>query len=386
MENILFCLSIKHILSLNTRHCKLITVENTYDLLSKNVNLFIISNEMQFLNAREALHYFDCKNNIFLFLEFPNTHDTLALQKHKETLHFCQLVCVNFSDTHTKNDIEVIEYFQKYNYSNIFIGYFSFKIQLYLANLSFRTLTMFDDGTYTIALHNELCKKSKKNTPSMMQTANYRHEKNIISRFMYKKNILKKKYILRLKGINTILKAHKLNFFSIYHLASCSDETITFNKYTFLNNYNNTNSKVKSRENFIYFLGQPLHKSLSMSVLEYEKLLREVIHYYAQKNISIKYIKHRSENKYFGNMIKELENDNFSIVSTDKAFELFLLEENILPLGVASFFSSAIFTTNILFPSLTIEAFRIKNIKSHRDDIAVIYRMLEKIGIKIIET
>jgi len=340
---------------------------------------------MQLLNAEEAKYHYVSQNSLFVFLEFKHERDILALNKYKDALECNQLVVVKFTNIkYIDQDIELIQYLRKYTYENVFIGYFSTRIRQYLANLDYLNMILIDDGTYTLALHNELYRGIDNKELSMLKTFKLRNKKNIISKIIYYKNYFLQKYAFLKSGLIFELTNYQLNFFTIYNLEQYFDERITKNTYSVLHKKYSNNKKITQKEKFVYFLGQTLHKSLGLPADSYKTYLLKVIDYYKNKNIKIKYISHRSESDEYQKIIYSLKSDYFYILNIHKSFELYLLEEPFIPFCVASFYSSALFTSKYLYPSLVVESFVLEVQSKNREDITLIYKALEKENIRLI--
>ena len=353
----------------------------------KKKNLFIINNEIQLLNAKEAKHYYKSENSIFVFLESSHTKDIEALTAYKRNLDCHQLVIVNYNNSgrYINQDIALIKHLKQYDFTNIFIGYFSLRIRQYLSNFIYSSIILIDDGTYTLALHYELYSGFKKRTPSMLKTSSLRKKKNVMHFISYYKNQYLRKFAFYQSGLNHTLSHYQLNFFTIYNLTQYCDEVIIKNNYTLLHMKYPNNKKMVKKDSFVYFLGQPLHKSLGLSASDYKSYLIKVIHYYKNKNIKIKYIPHRSENFDYQDVTLSLVSDYFSIMQLNKPFELYLLEEPLLPPRVASFYSSALFTSKHIYSSLVVDSFMLKFDMSYREDIALIYKAIQKENIALIK-
>lgn len=348
---------------------------------TSNKNLFIISNEMQLLNAKEAQYYYKSQNTIFVFLEFPYKQDTLRLYQYKENLDCELLITVKFDGIYLFQDIQLIKYLQNYIYDNVYVGYFSERIRYYIANINYQRLILVDDGTYVVALHNELHKGISKHTPSMLKTLHRRKRNNSVYLIMDSVVERIKQMIFAINGLRYDLKYFNIIFFTIYNLKLYKNEIIIKNNFNLLKKlYNN----ITYNKNIIYFLGQPLNKSMSFTSQEYIGLLKKIIVYYKKRNIKIYYIPHRSESLEYKTHLNLLISNYFVIKYIDKPFELYLLEETEMPFGVASFFSSALFTSKMIDNSLDITSFLVSKKQNLREDILSIYKLLEEDNVQTI--
>ena len=364
----------------------MIKIDQKKDFSKNKKNLFIVTNEIQLINANEARHHYKSENSIFLFLEMGHNKDTKALNKYKEKLDCDQLIVINLEDQMIGigQHIKLIKYLKQYVYDKIFIGYFSAKMRQYICNLSYENIFLIDDGTYTIVLHDELYNNRRKDTPSMLKTAKLRYSKSIIYKFGYYIYNELLRLIFSIFGLKNDLIDYHISFFTIYNLIQYNNEKIIKNKYALLREKHQTSQKSFNNDKTVYFLGQSLHKTLGITATEYRSYLNSIIQYYKEKNIKIKYIPHRSENSFYKEVGLLLESEYFSMVNIDKPFELYILQKDILPYRVASFFSSALFTTKSIYPSVDIDSFIINFDKNKRRDIVLVYETLQKEGIHLI--
>jgi len=191
--------------------------------------------------------------------------------------------------------------------------------------------------------------------------------------------------VFKLNGLNNDMDKYYINFFTIYNLPLYKNERIVVNKYTLLQSKLNKFKKISTIENIVYFLGQPLNKVLDIDFDKYIAYLKIVIDYYAEENVSLYYVPHKSE-RYSSKKIEEkLSSKNFRILIIDKPFELYILDREVKPYRIASFFSSGLLSLKVMYPSLNIDSFVIPYDKEVREDITAIYKVIKRSKIVLVD-
>lgn len=335
---------------------------------------------MQMINALEAQHHFESVNNVFVFLQSGYSNGTHPLDKYKKIIDCHQLISVNYDESsiHIIEHIKLIRHLTQYSFDNIFLGYFSPRMRRYICNVAYNNIYLIDDGTYTIVLHDQIYNTNKRIMPSMLETAQLRNSQDCVHRFKQHLYNLSIASVFKLIGLKNDLENYRVNFFSSFNLAQYQNETIIKNNYTLLHTHYNTDKKPIQNDNTVCFLGQALHKTLNLPATKYKIYLEAIIEFYKEHDLKINYIPHRERNSEYSSVEKSLESEYFCLKPINKAFELSLLERETLPQRIASFYSSALFTTKNIFPSLSIDAFIIDFDNATRGDIDIIYKALEK--------
>jgi len=340
-------------------------------------NLFIISSNLQFINAMEAVEYFKLDNIIFLFInisieEIIINFYTSIFNNIKYNFYFYKKGLL--SDV---NNIKIINNLKKYNYNYIFLGYFSHQNRLISCNLLYKNLFLIDDGTYTIILHKELFFKEFFGT-SMLITNKYRNKQKLYNFIFF----IKKLFYISF-NLKNDFKSYELNFFTIYNLKKTKNEKIIYNNFFYLKN-KISEKKYSYDKHKVFFLGQALYNILDVSTDDYIFYIKKIIYLYKKSNISIIYIPHYREDNEVLIKLSKFKSDYFEIKKIDIPIELYLINSSILPFKIASFFSSALFSIKILYPSISIESFIIENNRvKERLDIIEIYNRINDKKIKL---
>ncbi len=301
-------------------------------------NLFFITSPLQLINAIEAREHFKTRNNLLvvIFTEYDskNRHQINNLvneQEWDEVIRF-DLRGKDSKTTFFKQ-IRLVKLLQKQHYDYVFCGNLSSIGKMIIASIQKNTVYLLDDGAVTI---NHYLNSSGK------------HKSN-------KKLSLTKKirqWRFNLFGLKT-LPTDTLNLFTSYRFTPHGNEKIIPNdlkyfKQTFLSH--------TIPDETVYFLGQPLADIKLVSNETYLEYIRKIIDFYQCKII---YIPHRAEIVHEN--LLQLKNENFIVHEIHQPIELEFIASNQYPLRICSFFSSALFTLNILYPKSEIISFVIES-------------------------
>jgi hypothetical protein len=235
-------------------------------------------------------------------------------------------------------------------------GYYTNEIVLHFCSkIKYLEFILVDDGTMTISTNQTRLSEFK-----------YKFKNTLINNGRIKPDFkLFFKYVIGLKdtGISQI------TFFTVYDLHQNKFDNYEYNNYSLLKK----NVSKKNKNDKIYFLGSPLSESLpsAIDVVNFELIIKKVILLYGAENIV--YFAHRNETLQVINKLKLIYGFNIKLLKVP--FEYFLVNEEIMPYKIVSFFSSALFNLSIILPeSILIESivipedklldnFNLKNIK-----------------------
>lgn len=303
-------------------------------------NLFFITSPLQLINATEAREYFKTENNLLvvIFTEHDSKNrnqisNLINEQEWDKVIRF-DLRGRNSKTTFFKQ-IRLVKMLQKQHYHYVFCGNLSSIGKMILASIQKDKVYLLDDGAVTINHYLNTLEQ---------------HKKNI--KYPLKKKI--RHWRFNLFGLKTI-PTDTLNLFTSYQFTPRGEEEIAHNdlkyfKQTFL-------SRTVTDET-VYFLGQPLVDIKLLSDTTYINYIQKIIRFYQRKII---YIPHRAES--ISEELKSLQNENFIIHEINQPIELEFISSNRYPKYLCSFYSSALFTLNILYPESEIIAFIIESDK-----------------------
>jgi len=328
-------------------------------------NLYIVSSPFQTLCATEAKFHFQTKNNILLIVNYSkDSHDNIhQIQNIVQLSSWDEIIIIGESSKESKYKEYMKNIFtlKKYKYEFIFVGHFGQFQSILLANLVYKNLYVIDDGVITLELH-----------------------KKELNPFVKKKRekFLKRVKFLRYKifALRLNFDKKKINYFTMFALQAYYGEKIVHNNFIFMKQLLQDKQRDKS---FIYFLGQPLFPSL-IKEDDYIEALANVKRFFQEKHIKVIYIPHRRESHL--ESIASLEDDFFTIEKFSDIIEAELLKKDVLPMGIYSFLSTALFSLSSIYDTLEIAAFEleIEKFLTKKEAIVNVYKTLEDNNISII--
>jgi len=363
-----------------------LSVRDKNKLTKQNKNIFFVSTALHLFNAIEAQHHFKTTNNILVLLFFGDkSQDETHIQTYLEYFPYDKLITFNVGNARRYHalTVELLNLINKYTYEDLFVGYFSANLRRIVCNIPSKKLFLYDDGTYSIALHNELYNpKGISNTSQLITRYSEKKRKTKFKQFKFLLYDYYREVYFRLHGYGNDFKQIKLDFFTIFHLTSYAKEKIVNHQFKRIQNIFQLSNKTSStqEEKNIYFLGQPLDKALNISNDQYISYIIEIASHYKNNQIHFIYVPHRSENP---SIVSNLALEKFEVLVPNIPFEIYLLENNIDITYLASFFSSALFTLKVLFPQIKVESFKIPFNHEKRNDIEAIYDTIRKENIAI---
>jgi hypothetical protein len=295
-------------------------------------NLFIARTPMQILNAFEATHHFKTQRNILVIIHNRLNNNEEQIKKIIDIFNlnhiFTEIIEIeNRGKSKFKQAKELIKTLQNLSYDYVFLGSYGSVGRLLLANIKYQKSYLIDDGTATIVAHKAIMKKRGK-TPLGFKE-------------------------LRALFFGLKIKLSKpISFFTIFHLEAIDDEIIV--KHTF-EHVKKQFSQEAARSEAIYLLGQSITQYDMISEAKYIDYIKQIVEYYPDEKII--YVPHRAE--VHNKELNLLVNKNFSILPSTMPIELYFLINKINPKHVISFFTSALYTLNVLFSQSKVESFSI---------------------------
>ena len=315
-------------------------------------HLFIVRTPMQIVSALEAMHHFQTANNTLVILHNRNKSNPKQIQKVIEifNLHVIFDEIIEVPVLHQSKffrSVELINTLKKRRYEKLFLGLYDSMGKLFLANLLYSHAYLIDDGTATIVAH-----------------------RNMYNRLNSRAIGLKE-----LRALFFGLHIHSessLDFFTMFQLKAQANETIITHRFEYLKEFF---SQQYHRDNTLYLLGQNITDVPILSKESYLCYIQQIVERYAEREII--YIPHRSETLH--HELYELQNRHFTIAESTMPIELYFLINRIYPTHIVSFFTSALYTLNILFDKSRLESFMIphEDIQSRHDNVRECQRFLE---------
>lgn len=296
-------------------------------------NIFIVHTPFQLINALEAKEHFKTQHNVLLvlFTEFDSLNkkqiiDLINEKDWNEVISY-DLKKNKNSKSSFFQQIRLIKKLRQYPHQYMFLGGLTTLNKLLLANLTKKEVFLIDDGAVTINHHQiEL-------------------NPNVSEKIKLKKRIRQLRF--NIFGIKTVVE-DTINLFTCFKLTAHHHEKIIYNNFNYLKQCYFTDMHLDDK---IYFLGQPLIQSKLMSEETFILLMKKVINYFDKPII---YIPHRTE--IISDTFRKLENSHFIFQVSTGPIELVFLQQKIYPHTVASFFSTALHTLNIIYEKSDINA------------------------------
>ncbi len=319
-------------------------------------DLFIVRTPMQIVSAIEAMHYFHSSNNTLVIIYNKKKNNFKQIQKIIDIFHLATLFknIIEVKSTQPSKfllTLKLIRKFKKHSYNKLFIGLYDSMGKLFLANLSYQQAYLIDDGTATIVAHQH------------------------IVRTMHSQTVGSKELRALFFGLHTQHRT-PLHFFTLFHLTPYSDETIITHRFEYLKQ---RFTQQYHHSTTIYLLGQNLTDVAIVSAEKYLCYIQQILKHYPDRNIV--YIPHRLETLH--PELYALQHSKFTVMHNTMPIELYFLTNRIYPNHIISFFTSALYTLNILFDEATIESFSIasEDIEHHHDSVTQCQKFLEETSV-----
>ncbi len=319
-------------------------------------HLFIVRTPMQIVSALEAMHHFQTSNNTLVILHNPKKSNPQQIQKVIEifNLHVIFDEIIEVTAHHQSKffrSLELIGTLKHRRYEKLFLGLYDSIGKLFLANMLYSHAYLIDDGTATIVAHR-----------------NMRNRLN--SRAVGFKELRALFFGLRIHSETP------LDFFTMFKLQQNADETIITHRFEYLKKFF---SQQYRQDNTLYLLGQNITDVPILSKEKYLCYIKQIVERYADREII--YIPHRSETVH--HELYELQNRHVTIAESTMPIELYFLMNRIYPTHIVYFFTSALYTLNILFEKSRLESFVIPDddIQSRHENVRECQRFLESTSV-----
>lgn len=326
---------------------------------NKMRNLFIVRTPLQLINALEAKHHFKTSNNLLIVIYSTNQTDKIQMNKLLKENDWDEIIKLNRKGKKSIfwEYIKIIKEVKKETIDNLFVVFFNGVQRLFISNINAQKIYLIDDGVASFTIQKKL--------PKLML------EKKWINELRYK-----------LVGLKTNITKFP-NFFTAYNLMPYPNQEIIKNNYDYL--ISSFLSKTTEDTQHIYLLGQTLIKPNIVSQNYYLKILKAIKSHFNQQTII--YIPHRDEQPSDLEAIKALEDSHFILETSKGAIETEFLENGIYPNHIVSFFTSALFNLEKIFPKSEIFAVKIDSqyLKERKEAVEHCYTELKtKSSIKIL--
>jgi hypothetical protein len=231
------------------------------------------------------------------------------------------------------------------SFSKVLIGeYRSWYHRVYLNSLSPDECYLLDDGNITI----EIQRRWLPNGDYPYTTLGVR---GMVKQLVQSGMLL----ILGLKGFEV---RNDINLFTCFDLeAHCPEQIIVRHEFAYLKQ---NCSKRETRRDEVYFIGGKLSEASIISFDVEVELLGKIAKYYLNRGKRLIYVPHRQDSIQKIAHIREAMQIPIRQFRTPAEVEFAQMEA--LPYGIASFFSTALYTLSKIFDFGCVDAFRISPI------------------------
>jgi len=365
-------------------------IEDKKEFINDSIDLYMVSTALQLLNAIEAQYHFKTINNVIVLLLYgKNKRDSEQLFTYLELFPATKVIILDKGDqkSYINLNIALLKSINRYQYNNFFIGYFSANLRRLACNVSCNKLYLLDEGTYTIALHDELYNRESNTQFNLIKKYSEQARKTRLKKIKFFLYNSFRDFYFKIHRYKNDFKEINIGFLTVFKLKQYGNEEIITHSFPKLKMRYDSNVLMQKNNNYkpVYFLGQPLEKALELTEEEYISYINQIIYFYSKQRIDVIYIPHRGETKSTIDKIKKLASENFKILHLKKPFEMYMIEDNPNIYHVSSFFSSALFIVKKLSAELKVESFQIEFDEYRRDDIATIYNVLSQSEIKLLK-
>lgn len=213
---------------------------------------------------------------------------------------------------------------------------------------------------------------------------------NFNSKFLnlFTLSVPRKKIVLLDDGIKTILIQNKFTnksnynmFTMLYKIKPLNNQVIIYNNFDRFKSLMAGNKNIEN--NKIFFLGSKLPNIGLVSEDYYVYMIESILKKY--ENFNIVYIPHRAEDVESLSFLQR-KYVNLQIKKMDYPVEIYMLENDILPHKIISFYSAALVSIKIMFPNLLVESIQLDpKIFEQYANIQLVYKNLPEYGIRVID-
>jgi hypothetical protein len=317
-------------------------------------NIFIVYSPLQVINSIEAIHHFNCRNNIIIINYKPNQDKNNIQMDDLVKYHkWDKIIKIGTGGRRSKFLIYVklIKGLKRESYNYVFVAGFTSAIYTILANLKKNKLFVFDDGVGTIAAYNKTFAPKK---PMKLRLKHLR---------------------FWLFGIKTKF-TDRVDLFTYFNLKPLPHVSVERNDLSWFREKYTSNSIA---DDSIYFLGLP-HEDDE----DHEKYAKKLDIFFQDQHHKVIYVPHRYE-KIRKSLQTVFDRNTVEVRQLGMPVEMYFLTNNIMPKTVAGVGSSAFFTLAFLYPTTKYQSIYHLCKGSEADNILEINKHLSEIGVEILD-
>lgn len=303
-------------------------------------NLIVVASPFQLISALEAIYHFRDKErngkenyHVLVFLsKHDNTNKLMLSLIEQFTLGIlCEFSYIRYTNEFSFlwRKLKFISKNRKIGYNKLMVGHLDeFSIKLLICNLKFAKLFSLDDGAATLTINNRI----KEYDFYLTCFNSLRSVNNFI------KYIMVKVFSLQ-KSRNVVV-----NWFTVFDFIPNNNGEVYTHQFQFLRR--NFNSDRIGNHGTLFIGANLVNAGVVKSLDKYKELL---INIFKQVEGIIYYVPHRYEDI-------SLLDDVFSLFDVQVVkgigmIEIFLLQQDLYPSRIISFYSTALYTLSKLFPT-----------------------------------
>lgn len=269
-----------------------------YNYKSIRRALYLIESPMQLMSAIEAKHYFTPANNVLFIRYNGEEKNNLQIKGLLKYASFDKTYSVTIKEGCKAAYVKLLYVYAILLLSQtdiLFVGNFKENFMKCVYKLFKKTKRIFlDDGAQSSYLYT----KDK--------------DANMFSYFIFEPSV-------------NPLRLYVHNSFEFFRSQMKNDIKQVLN-------------------NIVYFIGAPLVEKNLINETQFHFYFSRIVKLYNDNGKTIRYISHRSENAY-----KLRRYGSVEVCRLDEPIELFLLQSSVVPSSVASFYSAALYSIQMMF-------------------------------------
>lgn len=312
-------------------------------------NLFVVESPFQLLSAMEARNYFSNEHStlIIKYSGFAHRNNDAQIRMVSGLDTFDEVIEIRPFSGVLEANLRLMMLLRKLikqdqKFTKIFLGeYRSWYQRKFLKLPGFPEGYILDDGSSTIVLQRDHLSKG---TPYFLSTG-----------------LRRKIQSLYYGLISILLKDSAEDFAGVVHLFTCFDlqpvnerQKVIRHTFPFIKAHSRAKKVAASS---IYFFGSPLSERRIISREQELALLGKIAAYYTHAGRELIYVTHRGESHEKLQQIRM--QCGMEITTFGKPAEIQFLLMDVLPAGIASFVSTALFTVSSMFSFESVEVFHL---------------------------
>jgi hypothetical protein len=308
-------------------------------------SLILIESPFQLLGAIEAKKSFKIENATLIIKYTNNNNNNTQIDNLLNLYNFNSIIRLPKVKKGIISDFVLITYILKWKLSRkkfkyIFIGdQMNLIMRCFSLNLDSDETYFLDDGAQTIYIQDKIRSEVK----------NIYEEPSKLFRTKLRLAMM---YFLNLKHKYTYIP----NVFTCFNIESFKNQKIIHHSFDSIKK--NEISKNKQNESIVYFIGGCLSESEIFSEDIEIYIFSKIVSYYKEQKLTLNYCCHRKDSLKKIDRIKKID-PSIKIHYSKSPIELEFILNDTQIFHIASFFSTALYTTTLIHKPITSLMFKI---------------------------